>query len=248
MCIRDRRYSIQLNEENKDFYQKPYDAASLSNDFKELAYWSNPFHLSSYDEPIITYSVPLFDANGVLRGVMGIELSMEYLKTLFPSNEISPRESLGYMIAEVDETNRLLPLVSKGGYQQRIVKNQESIQLHVKSEQHDIYELEARDTDSDIYCCVQSFSFYNRNTPYEAKNWNLVGLIQEDTLFEFVRSLEKILLFSFLASLLLGTSTMVLMTRKLTKPIIGLSQQVQHFDFSKDIKLSLIHIYCNLNP
>ncbi|MEG0598202.1 MAG: PDC sensor domain-containing protein, partial [Oscillospiraceae bacterium] len=92
------KYGLVLDSGNEAFYRKPYDSAHLSDDAELLGYWSTPFRLTAGSEAAITYSRPLFDQNGRLRGVIGTGVSMQYFSTLLSTAELSEQLPLGYTI------------------------------------------------------------------------------------------------------------------------------------------------------
>lgn len=72
-----------------DFFFKPYEAAKLypDTDYRNLAYWSRPFTLEGNTKSdsyhMIAYSIPLV-YQGTVYGVMGVEISENYLAECFP--------------------------------------------------------------------------------------------------------------------------------------------------------------------
>ena len=82
-------YGLSLNEENRKFFDMPFQAAGQSRDYEKLGYWSRPFYMTPEDVPVITYTVPLFDRVGQVHGVIGVEISLEHIRKLLPANELS---------------------------------------------------------------------------------------------------------------------------------------------------------------
>lgn len=87
-----------------DFFFKPYEAAKLypDTDYRNLAYWSRPFTLEGNTKSdsyhMIAYSIPLV-YQGTVYGVMGVEISENYLAEMLPVRELNSQNQGSYMLA-----------------------------------------------------------------------------------------------------------------------------------------------------
>lgn len=54
-------FRLEVNGENRDFFQKPWSAAVENGRSKWLGYWSPPFQVNEEDEDVITYPFPCLD-------------------------------------------------------------------------------------------------------------------------------------------------------------------------------------------
>lgn len=232
------QYNMDINEENGDFFWNPYEASSLTRDYTKIGYWSLPFRPSPLDNSVITYSVPVFDENGVVYGVMGVEISIEYIKKLLPSSELMSYDSLGYIIAVREENSSSYePLLYQGGYQERILKDIEDLQFKLKNQQYQIFEFINTNAGKKIYSCIEPLTLYNFNAPYHKDTWVVIGLAEEDALFAFVKRLQNIFVFSFVCSLILGIIAGSLFSRRITAPIVNLAEKVRSYDYTKRITI-----------
>lgn len=231
-------YGFLMNQENENFFKKPYEASSKSRSYKELGYWSKPFRITSQDEPIITYSVPLFDNKGQVHGVAGVEVSAAYMKTLLPAGELASQDSLGYILAaRKDDSEGLTPMIMKGGYQERIFNNVDEMVFAPRNPNHSVYQLMNGNSGNKIYACIKSLDLYNKNVPYDSETWVVAGLMDSSKLFEFVNHLKSMLILSLLASLVIGAAAGAVISRKITEPIVKLARKVRNFDYTKKIEL-----------
>lgn len=64
----------------------------------DMGYWSEPYQLSANDQEAISYSVPLILENGTVYGVLGVELSLSYLKDMLPSEELKDKDAGSYLL------------------------------------------------------------------------------------------------------------------------------------------------------
>ncbi|MBF4693471.1 sensor domain-containing diguanylate cyclase [Fusibacter ferrireducens] len=232
------QYNLKLTEENSDFYFKPYKNAPLTTKASYLGYWSKPFRLSKGDLPVLTYSMPLFDINGVLKGVIGVEITLNYLTQFFPASELQPQDSLGYMIAYKDHLNEFLtPIFMEGALQKRMISSTSPLDLSVVDENRNIYMLNKHEGVENIYASVEKIGLYQFNTPFEDEQWYIVGFMREDYLLNYVNRIKHILWMSLWISAIVGIFGGILVSYQVSKPIINLANQVRESDKSKIMRL-----------
>lgn len=227
-------YHLKLTEENKTFYESPYSKANLSKNSKLLGYWSKPFQLAPNDSPIITYSMPIFDRNNTLRGIIGIEILVDYFNQYLPGKDLLARDSLGYLIGfKNQQEKQIRPLITNGAIQNRLLNTKEPFVFANKDKDRNIYLLENHHNTNDIYASVEKIDLYYSNTPFEQEEWYLIGLTEENKLLSLVNKIQSILIMSFVGSILLGAVGGYLISRVYTKPIIHLVKQVQESNLEK---------------
>lgn len=232
------QYQLKLNEDNQAFFLNPFTSASLSSKSELLGYWSRPFRLTENDLPIITYSMPLFDASNQLKGIIGIEVTLNYFTDFFPASDLQPKDSLGYLIAFRDsESDALTPIVTEGALQKRMIQDSSALELRPVDVNRMIYELENHLGKETIYACVEKVGLYQLNTPFENEEWYLVGLMREDYLLNYVTRIQQILMLSLLVSIILGAIGGIIISFQMSKPITHLAKVVKASD-----KNSILHL------
>ncbi|MEG2678772.1 MAG: diguanylate cyclase [Oscillospiraceae bacterium] len=231
-------YGLVLDSGNQAFYRQPYDNGHLSSDAGLLGYWSAPFRLTSGSEPAITYSRPLFDQNGQLRGVIGTGVSMQYFSTLLPATELGKQMPLGYTMGlRTAPDGAIVPMASGNPLQSRMLTLEGPLTFTKYDEKTDIGPLENGIAHDPVYACVKHLELYAHNTPFEGEQWYLVGLMAEDDLLDFTERIGSLLLISFLISVPLGAIYGILASRRFTKPIISLVERVRESEQSESISL-----------
>jgi diguanylate cyclase (GGDEF)-like protein len=231
-------YDLVLNEENSDYITKPYAQADLSYDSTLLGYWSQPFNLSEKDLEIITYSMPIFDSNGELRGVVGIEITLNYLTQLLPATDIKLKNSLGYMLVyQADEASKYQPMVMTGALQKRYIKADEALIIEEENDEAQIFQLINQEGREKIYLSLKKINLYRPNTPFEEESWFLAGMMHEDDLFSYVYRIQKILAYAFIFSLIVGILGGFIFSYRFAKPIVKLSKSVR--ENRRDEKLNI---------
>lgn len=232
-------YNLKLTKENRGFYDNPYLKAGLSTNSHLLGYWSLPFQLAPNDLPIITYSMPIFDKDHKLRGIIGVELLIDYFNQFLPSSDLQARDSLGYLIGyKASSGQGISPIVTNGALQKRMLHTNEEFRFVKKDVKRDIYLLENHNSQDNVYASVQKMGLYEHNTPFEQEEWYLIGLMEESKLLSFVEKIQNILVFSFLGSIAIGGTAGYFVSYELTKPIYHLAKQVGENDLESGKSLT----------
>lgn len=232
------RHTFEIREENSDFIKKPYDKASITSEANLLGYWSKPFKLQEKDISIISYSIPLFDNSGIVRGIVGIEITLNYLEKYLPATELQPRDSLGYLIGYRDDSEECLsPLIMSGALQRRMIDETQPLSFEAVDTDRNIYAINNHKGKEDLFASIEKIVLYENNTPFEAEEWYLVGIMRGDYLLSYANNIKDILWISFFIALLLGTVSAGLISIELSKPIVKLANQVNESNRRKTIKL-----------
>lgn len=233
------RYNFEVTEANRDFIKKPYDKASMTSKATLLGYWSRPFKLQPEDVSIITYSIPLFDSAGILRGTVGIEITLSYLEKYFPAAELQPRDSLGYLIAySEDGEKQLSPIIMGGALQKRMIDETQPLNLKAVDADKNIYLINNHKGKERLFASVEKVGLYQYNTPFEKEQWYLVGIMREDYLLSYAAHIKQILWMSLCIALLLGAVSASFISIQMSKPIVKLAHQVNDSNQLKTFKLN----------
>ena len=241
-------FKSENEQDGDDFFYKPFRAAidnpnvSSSN----LGYWGSKFLLTNAGDRLMTYTVPLIYEDGTVYGVLGIDLSVNYLRELLPYSEINGNKKGNYILG-VDRNNDMaFENVISNGYS---LKEKFWDGLHSNLEQKEsyknIYKIKNKDNEcgnGNIYASVQYLDLYNSNTPFENERWALLGIIEEKSLLSFSKRVEKLVIISIAISLLIGLIGIYIASRLFTKPIVLLANKVRNSNPSKPVNLDKINI------
>jgi len=233
------KYDMKFDMSNSNFFEKPFSKAPLTFNANLLGYWNPPFFLFPDDLPIITYTMPLFDADQVLRGVIGVEISVNYFNQFLPAIDLQPRDSMGYLIGYSGKgADDIQPILRVGALQKRMIRADESFDLTEVDVNRSIYLVENHNSEDKIYACVERMGLYNFNTPFEGESWYLIGVTTENNLLSYVLKIQQILWMSLFASIAIGIIGGYLISYRFTKPITQLIKQVRESDKDKAIQLN----------
>lgn len=229
-------YSITLDEGNQAFYNKPYEHAYMSGDPTLLGYWSKPFKINQADGPVITYSMPLMDSRGEPRGVVGIELSVEYFRKMIPGEELSAQDSLGYLLGTA-QGGHLLPTLTSGAFQEHVLNVNESLSLTREKYVENVYTLNNHHLGDTVYACVQKLSLYEHRTPFEDEEWYLVGFVKGSELLSFYNRIQFLLIASLLICIVVAVIFGIAVGYKFTKPVRALAKRVRESRLEESTRL-----------
>lgn len=213
----------QGESEDDNFFYEPLRAGSenMGAEIEDLGYWSMPFHLGedkndSHD--MITYSVPL-RYNGVVYGVLGIEVSVNYLKEYLPVSELNENEQSGYMIALRNHDGSYTPLLGRGVLFSNVSSVDTQFTLH-ETGYDNLFRVEnVRLGTQGIFAVVCPLKLYSTNVPYDNTDWVLIGLDTESHLFGMGRQLYVMMVIAILSGLVFGVFGIYFIIKHLTKPI-----------------------------
>lgn len=215
-----------------DFFYKPYEAA-LQNpgaDAKAMAYWSPPFVLEgnpSDSYRMIAYSVPLM-LDGQVYGVLGIEVSTEYLAdTCFPISELSGSEAGGYALALADGNGSYQIITGNGALYNAVNAEGPAFALE-ETRNAGLMQVEGVTMgDQQVYAIAEPLKLYSGIVPYDDTGWAVVGLFSKDSIFAAGNSLYHRL------GVTIGLTTIgclvlvVLVSRAINRPLRELIDSVQ---------------------
>ncbi len=230
------QYRFRMTETNCQFIKKPYETATVASTAQLLGYWSRPFRLNENDVSIITYSIPLFDDSGKLRGVIGTEITLNHLSKFLPAQELQAKDSLGYLIASNDSPGGgIIPIIMGGALQKRLIKTDQPLQLAPVDEEKHIYRINNSNGKEKLYASVERMGLYKFNTPFENEQWHLVGIMRKNYLMSYADRISQILLISLLLSIIIGTAGGALVSYQMTKPIVILAGQIREIDLRHEL-------------
>ena len=102
------QFSFGENGKYDAYFYEPYQTALETQNpqkmaVSDLGYWSLSHRLDREEKDVISYSVPLVLPTGRVYGVLGIDLTIDYLKTLIPSRELLNGNAGLYLLGAENE-------------------------------------------------------------------------------------------------------------------------------------------------
>ena len=242
-------------DSSQAFYFKPLLAAreNPGADFSDLGYWSRPFYLNGTNGrdardamKIITYSVPLQYRDGTVFGVLGVEISLEYLNKSLPSGEVQTGNKGGYLLAVREASEdpaqfACAPITQSGSMLGNLLGDSPVFTFEKSEKFENIYHAQAGGKEQ-AAATVHPLKLYNSHTPFEADQWVLVGVANQQELLRFSRSVQRLIAVALLASLVLGIIGIEIVAKLITRPIAALVRKLRNSDPSQPIHLEAVRI------
>lgn len=226
-----------------NYFYKPMEMAyanpGVDND--NLAYFDGVHNFGYNDRKVFSYSIPLMDEQGYPYAVLGVELTVDYLKTLMPASNLYGDNAGCYALLQHDEETNQYNIVSSNGILfQQCFENEEFILAD--SDGDDWFESE--DIESMIPICgsIHNIQIYNLNTPYEHERLALAGFVKKDALYGINTIVRDRLLMVSAFVMVFGLVCMFLISRRVTKPINQLSGKVHKMDTDAVMQLDRLNI------
>lgn len=197
--------------EYSSFLYEPFQAAYKNGDSgikaKDFGYWSPPYFLNGNNKQVISYSVPLILKDGSVYGVLGIELTCDYLKKLLPAGEIADNKRGTYILG--------LERPGRDGREELLISGQA---------------YEETQNSGDFYFVEERLNLYNMNTTFAQEKWSLIGAVGIHDLYAFSESVTRLMLFLILITSLVGVAGIFIISRQVSKPVVALAADMERAD------------------
>lgn len=229
-------FSERIRDDEYDFLYLPFQTAFQTEGVKnasDYAFWSvAPLIGVGEERRCMTYSIPLVLADGMVYGIVGIDLAADYLKSLLPYGELISEDDGAYMLARFDgaayeqlegsQTLQTYPVVINGF---RTIDNTEYGRVF-SVDRGDESEYSTHTTGGQYYVSLVPFRLHNTNTPFEHQRWALMGIVPQTTLHLFADQVVMWIGMATFFMLILGFIGSILLGRSISKPIRDLSREV----------------------
>lgn len=208
-----------------DFLYYPFQTA-YENDgqysWKDMGYWSVPYELQGENKTVFSYSVPLMLNDGTVYGVLGVDISLEYLQTYLPYEELCMEDSGAYFIAQYNKNDGTYRYIFGNGNVDRRMEISEQW-MEIDQDRYHVYS--------------EPLMIYNSNAPFSHDLWVVGGVVPYHMLRSFVEKLKVALGIAILATLAIGIFGSLVISYILQKPIAKLSQEMQSKDPRDGVEL-----------
>ncbi|OOB80067.1 MAG: hypothetical protein BEN19_06905 [Epulopiscium sp. Nuni2H_MBin003] len=230
-------YGITLTEDNVAILENPFLATTLTDNSAYWGYWHISSDISNPRSSTITYSVPIMNELNEPVGIIGVEISEQYLYSQLPANELASTGSYGYIGAHLEQ-GALIPLINNGTLQQLVSPVGQSIPLVSLSAQHDNFDPVkiVYGGKQDIAIYFEEIRLYASNSPFNENSLFLVGMVDIANITSLANNLNDMLVLMVIVSLSLGLIIAILFARNFAKPIIALNHEILNFNLDASKK------------
>lgn len=231
-------YGIVLNEESYPILSTPIKATEKTKQLEHLAYWHISTDISNENQKVLTCSVPIFDGDNQPIGIIGVEISQEYLYRFLPENEFAEQGSYGYIFADISDTHEsLTPLLLNGTEQNNLFSVGKEIpvyELSLQSELLDVQPERLQIDDTNICIYYEPLSIYTNNSPFQNENaiW-LVGMVNDANMTNFSSEFWSAIQIMLVVSIGAGLVISYIVGIWVARPILKLSKAVSAHSISQ---------------
>ncbi|MEG1513273.1 MAG: EAL domain-containing protein [Clostridia bacterium] len=232
-------------EEDNRFYFEPLRAAQAgaSRSSGQYGYWSGGIKLDANDIPSLTYSIPLICAGGAVVGVMGVDLSESYLRSLLTYDELLPSKAGAYCLAVTENNGQTYRRIMSNGPMYALTMGGADTFTVGREISESIYHMEdSAPGYGNVLGCISPLTLYNQNTPFCAQQWALIGVAGQSDLLHFSDQLTRMAWAVSAFSLALGVLCVYLASRMMTRPITELVCSLRKSDPNQPISLPKLGI------
>lgn len=204
-------------------FQKAYNSGGLEN-YADFAYWGMANEYNA-----ITYSVPLILDDGTVYGILGIDLSVDYLKSLTPYSELAEEKTGSYIIAIERNDDLVFDNVMINGpvYRQYAPSQSQTLLTYAGKNDSSRYSDYYIDTDSGrFYSSFEYLTLYNTNTPFANQRWALIGTVRTYDLFAFSNRIMNIIIISIILTFICGIAGSYIASKTVSSPIVRISKMI----------------------
>lgn len=215
------------------FLYKPFQTAYQDRekiDIMEYGYWNaNVYKMEGDDRSAISYSIPLILEDGRVYGVLGVDLLTDYIESLLPYEELQNDVQGQYLLSVSKETawdNDQVEARSLIQSEGRIFRNTGSdMALSLEKDAKGGYLIE--ENAQEYYASVQPLNLYSSNGKYSDEQWQLLGILPKEQLFSASSQVRGTFLVAILLTFIVGIMCSLYVSRKLSNPVVKLSEEVE---------------------
>ncbi len=241
-------FTFEDGETPRDFFFKPLEAARAADQeargrAADFGYWSQGFCLNPKEALYVNaYSRPLIAGDGTVIGVLGIGLTQSYLGTQLPYRELSDHSNAAYILGiTTDGGQSIEPVAVSGPIYTQFFRGKHNLKLG-STDWEGIVALTPDVGNQAVYASLTPLRVYDRNSQFEQEQWVLLGVMGEDELLAFSKSLYNMFNVIMGVTVLLGTMVAIILAKRVTQPIRTLVVELRASDPDESIRLRKVDI------
>ena len=228
------------NPETMNLFLNPYEQGVLNpkaDSLTELGYWSKPHTLTDDDKEMISYTVPLITSDGQVYGVLGMEITLDYLSTMLPYEELmNDRNDASYLVLVKNDAD--------GTYQTIFSSDSSCIpqgeELHIRTTEDGLQYIDMEE--EKLFIDIDYLQLYDSNGPFESDHWGIAGVVRERDITEFSRHILNYIGVAILVTISIGIGGSILVSFMISRPIHIVSRNMQRMNTQKKIRLPRTNI------
>jgi len=225
----DALWTLTLDTENDcQFYQPTIDGGNtyIAIEPIDLGYFTTPTRIHADDKFCLTYTIPLLDENHQSFGVIGFDITLDYLKKILPNHDLTIDEYGSYYIGMTENYTQITTMFVGNDSYFSALKIGSKLTMSLHDETYAIYNLHSDELHEAVSICAVPLRIYSPRSPYRSQQWLLCGILRSSTLYASSDRLNLVLLLSVGLSLLFSLLGTVIITHYFTKPLRTLNKGI----------------------
>lgn len=242
-------FLMSENADSSAFYYNTIEAAknAATGNFLSLAYASPPTEIGNDGIMVTMYSYPLLDENNDPYGIVGFELSEDYIATLLPFMEIALNN--GFYSIWVDDGGGYLTknCISSGAMAKQFMpRGSNEVSMEELSSSKDSvtgYVWTSESPDRNMMAAIVPLRMYSGDSVFASTNrWYLSGIVPTVSIRAASRRVMQSMMISAAVLFAMGIVLMVIISRYISRPIVDLAKEVVGLDPELPVKLKKIGV------
>lgn len=226
----DFHFTGNGNRDADNFFYRPYMQAVRNTkvNMRDLGYWAKTFILEDHymdGHQMITYSVPLL-YEGTVYGVVGVEISLNYLSNYFSVRDLDGDLNAGYALMIQNAEGKYESVVGKGALYDIVYRDNHALEFKADAGDELCKITGAQMGKQDIYVVTKPLSLYSNNVPYDDADWVLCGFVTEDSIYGIGRKVYIKMITAIISGALFAVVLVYCLIRYVTKPVYRLMESV----------------------
>ncbi len=234
------------NTANNYFYQPLIAALSgRLTDTEHNGYWGPLFQLDQHEyRKAITYSEPIFTRDGNVIGVLGVELSEDFLSNYLGRGVFANSGKGCYYLGVSENGGQSYQKMVVGGekYQQFFRDETTSLTPVAEADNGRVQIDSTAVRGETMYGSVQKLSLYPLNSVFANQEWVLIGMVDSATLLIFPNTVRNIVILAASMAIVLGIFIAWIAGSKIVQPIIRLVNSMKNSDPNRPLVLEPTYI------
>lgn len=221
-------YGMTLEGNQKNMFDIPYKAAKEGISEAQLGYWNVSKSMATNTTEVLTYTFPLLDSAGEPFGVIGVEISQDYLFKHLPKEEISDSTLSEYILGFYDDKDGdVIPKMIQGSVYAPIASLGEPLNLKPIPYTEGIYKTICKDFEYDVISYPSEIKLYNEDSYFASQHFVLLGMADNSNLMYFADKFIDTIMLSAAISIFVGALIVFLAAINFVKPILTLANEVR---------------------
>lgn len=220
-----------------DYYMKPIQSISSKNKtmLEQHGYWAPPYSMINDGIRTVAYTVPLVDGQGLVYGVMGVELSLSYIVSNFLFVNNMPYDSSFFLISKVREGDMSLDWYVPSYSIPRDYLNKHGSLNMTPIKEEDIYVTKPEGLD-EMYIVSEELTMYSKTSTYAKEVWSLNTFAPVKLVNISSANMRNSLILSLSFITFVDFIVIFFITRLATVRMEGLTEQIQSLQPFQDFK------------